>query len=108
MTSDIERIADIAHENDVPLFVDNTFATPYLCRPLEHGADLVWNSTTKWIHGAGSTIGGVLVDGGSFPWPEGDYPEITEPCVSRRRLLRDLRRGRVLGRRPDPRPPRSG
>ncbi|MFC4989661.1 O-acetylhomoserine aminocarboxypropyltransferase/cysteine synthase family protein [Saliphagus infecundisoli] len=79
VTPDIERLADIAHENDVPLFVDNTFATPYLCRPLEHGADLVWHSTTKWIHGAGSTIGGMLVDGGSFPWPEGDYPEITEP-----------------------------
>ena len=76
---DIERIADIAHANDVPLFVDNTFATPYLCRPFEHGADLIWHSTTKWIHGAGSTIGGVLVDGGSFPWPEGDYPELTEP-----------------------------
>ncbi|SFB69033.1 O-acetylhomoserine sulfhydrylase [Halobiforma haloterrestris] len=79
VTPDIERIADIAHDHDVPLFVDNTFATPYLCRPLEHGADLVWNSTTKWIHGAGSTVGGVLVDGGSFPWDEGDYPEIAEP-----------------------------
>ncbi len=79
VTPDIERIADIAHDHDVPLFVDNTFATPYLCRPLEHGADLVWNSTTKWIHGAGSTVGGILVDGGSFPWEDGDYPEITEP-----------------------------
>ncbi|WP_323173096.1 O-acetylhomoserine aminocarboxypropyltransferase/cysteine synthase family protein [Natrialba sp. PRR66] len=79
VTPDIERVADIAHERDVPLFVDNTFATPYLCRPLDHGADLVWNSTTKWLHGAGSTVGGVLVDGGSFPWPEGEYPELTEP-----------------------------
>ncbi|MFP8951751.1 O-acetylhomoserine aminocarboxypropyltransferase/cysteine synthase family protein [Natrialbaceae archaeon A-arb3/5] len=79
VTPDIERIADIAHDHDVPLFVDNTFATPYLCRPLEHGADLVWNSTTKWIHGAGSTVGGILVDGGSFPWDEGEYPELTEP-----------------------------
>ncbi|GAB3040277.1 O-acetylhomoserine aminocarboxypropyltransferase/cysteine synthase family protein [Natronobiforma cellulositropha] len=79
VTPDIERIADIAHEHDTPLFVDNTFATPYLCRPIEHGADLVWNSTTKWIHGAGSTVGGVLVDGGTFPWDEGDYPELTEP-----------------------------
>ncbi len=76
---DLERIADIAHDHNVPLFVDNTFATPYLCRPIEHGADLVWNSTTKWIHGAGSTIGGILVDGGTFPWEEGDYPELTEP-----------------------------
>ncbi|MGM0605425.1 MAG: O-acetylhomoserine aminocarboxypropyltransferase/cysteine synthase family protein [Halobacteriota archaeon] len=81
VTPDIERIADIAHENGVPLFVDNTFATPYLCRPLEHGADLVWESTTKWIHGAGSTVGGALVDGGSFPWGEyaDEYPEIGQP-----------------------------
>jgi len=78
VTPDIERIADIAHENDTPLFVDNTFATPYLCNPLEHGADLVWNSTTKWIHGSGTTIGGVLVDGGSFPWSDHaeKYPEV--------------------------------
>jgi O-acetylhomoserine (thiol)-lyase len=76
---DIERIAEIAHSNDVPLFVDNTFATPYLCRPIEHGADLVWNSTTKWLHGAGSTVGGALIDGGTFDWEAGDYPEITEP-----------------------------
>jgi O-acetylhomoserine (thiol)-lyase len=76
VTPDIERIADIAHEHDVPLLVDNTFATPYLCRPIEHGADLVWNSTTKWIHGAGSTIGGAIVDGGTFPWSAADYPEV--------------------------------
>lgn len=76
---DLERIAEIAHKHTVPLFVDNTFATPYLCRPLEHGADLVWNSTTKWIHGAGSTIGGILVDGGGFPWDEGGYAELAEP-----------------------------
>ncbi|MCU4802807.1 O-acetylhomoserine aminocarboxypropyltransferase/cysteine synthase [Halobacteria archaeon HArc-gm2] len=73
VTPDIERLADIAHDNGVPLFVDNTFATPYLCNPLEHGADVVWNSTTKWIHGHGTTVGGVLVDGGSFPW--GDHAE---------------------------------
>ncbi|WP_290814299.1 O-acetylhomoserine aminocarboxypropyltransferase/cysteine synthase family protein [Halovivax sp.] len=79
VTPDIERIADIAHDHDVPLFVDNTFATPYLCNPIEHGADLVWHSTTKWMHGAGSTIGGILVDGGTFPWDEGNYPEIAEP-----------------------------
>ncbi|AZH23991.1 O-acetylhomoserine aminocarboxypropyltransferase/cysteine synthase family protein [Haloplanus aerogenes] len=78
VTPDIERIADIAHNHGVPLFVDNTFATPYLCRPLEHGADLVWDSTTKWLHGSGSTVGGVLVDGGTFDWGEyaDDYPEI--------------------------------
>ncbi|MFC5971973.1 O-acetylhomoserine aminocarboxypropyltransferase/cysteine synthase family protein [Halomarina salina] len=73
ITADIEAVADVAHERGVPLFVDNTFATPALCRPLDHGADLVWESTTKWIHGAGTTLGGVLVDGGTFPW--GDYPE---------------------------------
>ena len=76
ITPDFERLADIAHDHDVPLFIDNTFATPVLSNPLEHGADLVWESTTKWIHGSGSTVGGVLVDGGSFPWEEGDYPEI--------------------------------
>jgi O-acetylhomoserine (thiol)-lyase len=73
VTPDIEELADVAHDNGVPLLVDNTFATPALCRPLDHGADLVWESTTKWIHGAGTTIGGALVDGGSFPWS--DYPE---------------------------------
>jgi O-acetylhomoserine (thiol)-lyase len=78
VTPDIERIADIAHDHDVPLLVDNTFATPYLCNPIEHGADLVWHSTTKWIHGSGSTVGGALIDGGTFPWEEGDYPEIAE------------------------------
>ncbi|WP_135535928.1 MULTISPECIES: O-acetylhomoserine aminocarboxypropyltransferase/cysteine synthase family protein [Halostella] len=79
-TPDIQRIADIAHDNGVPLLVDNTFATPYLCRPLEHGADLVWNSTTKWLHGSGTTIGGVVVDGGSFPWDEHaeKYSEIAQ------------------------------
>ncbi|MFC3957388.1 O-acetylhomoserine aminocarboxypropyltransferase/cysteine synthase family protein [Halovivax cerinus] len=79
VTPDIQRIADIAHDHDVPLFVDNTFATPYLCNPIEHGADLVWHSTTKWLTGAGTTVGGILVDGGTFPWDEGDYPEIAEP-----------------------------
>ncbi|GAB3314163.1 O-acetylhomoserine aminocarboxypropyltransferase/cysteine synthase [Haloplanus rallus] len=78
VTPDIERVADIAHDHGVPLLVDNTFATPYLCRPVEHGADLVWNSTTKWLHGSGSTVGGVLVDGGTFDWGAyaEDYPEI--------------------------------
>ncbi|TKX56876.1 O-acetylhomoserine aminocarboxypropyltransferase/cysteine synthase [Halorubrum sp. SS7] len=80
VTPDIQRIADIAHEHGAPLFVDNTFATPYLCRPLEHGADLVWESTTKWLTGNGTTVGGVVVDGGSFPWAEHaeKYPEIAQ------------------------------
>ncbi len=73
VTPDFERLAAVAHENDAPLVVDNTFATPYLCRPLERGADVVWESTTKWIHGSGTTVGGILVDGGSFPW--GEHPE---------------------------------
>jgi len=78
VTPDFERLADIAHDHAVPLVVDNTFATPYLCRPIEHGADAVWESTTKWIHGSGTTLGGVLVDGGAFPWdhPDADYPEL--------------------------------
>ena len=70
---DFEAIAAVAHDHGVPLFVDNTFATPYLCHPLDHGVDIVWESTTKWIHGSGTTVGGVLIDGGSFPWTE--YPE---------------------------------
>jgi O-acetylhomoserine (thiol)-lyase len=81
VTPDLERVADVAHDNDAPLLVDNTFATPYLSRPLDHGADLVWESTTKWIHGSGTTVGGVLVDGGSFPWAEypEKYPELGGP-----------------------------
>jgi O-acetylhomoserine (thiol)-lyase len=72
------EIADVAHDHGVPFFVDNTFGTPALCRPLDHGADIVWESTTKWIHGSGTTVGGVLADGGSFPWGEhGEkFPEI--------------------------------
>jgi len=68
LTPDFERLADIAHEHCVPLVVDNTFGTPYLCRPLEHGADIVWESTTKWIHGSGTTVtvgdipGGFIVE----------------------------------------------
>jgi O-acetylhomoserine (thiol)-lyase len=75
---DIERVADIAHDHDVPLFVDNTFATPHLCNPIEYGADLLWESTTKWIHGSGTTVGGVVVDAGTFDWSEhaDKFPEI--------------------------------
>jgi len=78
VTPDLERLAEIAHDNEIPFFVDNTFATPYLCKPFDHGADLIWHSTTKWIHGSGSTIGGALVDSGNTPWGDWDYPEITE------------------------------
>jgi len=78
VTPEFERLSEIAAAAGVPLFVDNTFATPALCRPLAHGADLVWESTTKWLQGGGTTVGGVLVDGGTFPWAEhaGKYPEI--------------------------------
>jgi len=78
VTPDFERLADIAHDRAVPLVVDNTFATPALCRPFEHGADIVWESTTKWITGNGTTVGGVVVDGGQFPWdhPDADYDEL--------------------------------
>lgn len=78
VTPNFEALAEVAHEAGVPFFVDNTFGTPSLCRPLEHGADLVWESTTKWIHGSGTTVGGVLVEDGSFPWAEyaEKYPEI--------------------------------
>jgi len=81
VTPDLAAIAAVAHEHGAPLFVDNTFATPALCRPLEHGADIVWESTTKWIHGSGTTVGGVLIDGGSFPWDEypEKYPELGAP-----------------------------
>lgn len=79
VTPEFERLAEIAHERATPLIVDNTFASPALCRPLEHGADAVWESTTKWIHGSGTTVGGVVVDGGTFPWdhPDADYPELS-------------------------------
>ncbi|WP_134668569.1 O-acetylhomoserine aminocarboxypropyltransferase/cysteine synthase family protein [Halorussus marinus] len=78
VTPDFERVAAIAHDAGAPLVVDNTFATPYLCTPLDHGADVVWNSTTKWLHGSGTTVGGALVDGGSFDWRAhaDDYPEL--------------------------------
>jgi O-acetylhomoserine (thiol)-lyase len=78
VTPDFERLAAVAHERAVPLVVDNTFATPFLCRPFEHGADVVWESTTKWITGNGTTVGGVVVDGGQFPWdhPDADYDEL--------------------------------
>ena len=80
---DIEAIADIAHENRIPLIVDNTFATPYLLRPFEFGADIVVHSATKFIGGHGTSIGGVLVDSGKFDWAgSGKFPGLTEPDTS--------------------------
>jgi len=76
---DIERIAAIAHAHNAPLIVDNTFATPYLCRPIEWGADIVIHSATKFIGGHGTSIGGVVVDSGQFNWSNGRFPVIAEP-----------------------------
>ena len=76
---DIQAVADIAHENDIPLMVDNTCASPYLCRPFDHGADLVVHSATKFIGGHGTSIGGVIVESGKFPWDNGKFPEMIEP-----------------------------
>lgn len=76
VTPDIEQVAAIAHAAGAPLLVDNTFASPMLCRPLERGADAVWSSTTKWIHGGGSSVGGILLDGGTFDWDGDRFPEI--------------------------------
>jgi O-acetylhomoserine (thiol)-lyase len=76
---DIEAVAKIAHEANIPLVIDNTFASPYLCRPIEHGADIVVHSATKFIGGHGTSIGGVLVDSGKFPWNKGAFPQLLEP-----------------------------
>src|SRR5580698_6253951 len=76
---DIEAIANIAHESGLPLLVDNTFATPYLCRPLEWGADIVLHSATKFLGGHGTSIGGIVVDSGQFNWSNGRFPVMAEP-----------------------------
>ena len=80
---DIEKVAEIAHAHRIPLIVDNTFATPYLVRPIEYGADIVVHSATKFIGGHGTAIGGVIIDSGKFDWVgSGKFPEITEPNPS--------------------------
>src|SRR5450432_3601164 len=76
---DIAAVAAIAHENNLPLMIDNTFASPCLCRPIEHGADIVVHSATKFIGGHGTSIGGVIVDSGRFPWDRGRFPQLLEP-----------------------------
>ncbi len=81
--ADLEAIANIAHKHGIPLVVDSTFATPYLVRPIEYGADIVVHSATKFIGGHGTAIGGVIVDGGKFDWAAGGkYPWISEPNPS--------------------------
>ena len=76
---DIETVASIAHDHELPLIVDNTFATPYLCRPIEWGADIVVHSATKFIGGHGTSIGGVVVEAGTFNWSNGRFPVIADP-----------------------------
>jgi O-acetylhomoserine (thiol)-lyase len=79
---DFEKFSRIAKHKQVPLIVDNTMATPYLCRPFEHGADIVVHSATKYIDGHATSVGGVIVDGGTFNWANGSFPELTEPDQS--------------------------
>ena len=77
-----EEVSAIAQKHHIPLMIDNTFATPYLCRPFEWGANIITHSTTKFIGGHGTTIGGVIVDGGNFDWTSGRFPNFTEPDPS--------------------------
>lgn len=77
---DIRAVAKIAHERGIPLVVDNTFATPYVTRPIDHGADIVLHSLTKFMGGHGTSIGGIIVDSGNFPWDNGNFPQFTEPA----------------------------
>ncbi|MBQ1847022.1 MAG: O-acetylhomoserine aminocarboxypropyltransferase/cysteine synthase [Clostridia bacterium] len=79
---DIDALAAVAHENNIPLVIDNTFGTPYLIRPLEHGADIVVHSATKFLGGHGTTLGGVIVDSGKFVWDPARYPNIAAPNPS--------------------------
>ena len=79
IVADLRGFANVAHEAGIPLIVDNTFATPYLCRPIEHGADIVVHSATKFINGHGTAIGGVLVESGKFPWGNGRFPLLSTP-----------------------------
>src|SRR5215472_12380414 len=76
---DIGAVAKIAHDAGVPLVIDNTMASPYLCRPIEHGADIVVHSATKFLGGHGTSIGGIIIDGGKFDWMKGHFPQINEP-----------------------------
>ncbi|MBE7063677.1 MAG: aminotransferase class I/II-fold pyridoxal phosphate-dependent enzyme, partial [Ruminococcaceae bacterium] len=84
---DIERFADFAHRHGVPLIVDNTFATPVLCKPIEFGADIVIHSTSKYMDGHAVQVGGVIVDSGNFDWTNGKFPELCEPDESYHGLI---------------------
>ncbi|MGP7816341.1 O-acetylhomoserine aminocarboxypropyltransferase/cysteine synthase family protein [Niallia sp. 01092] len=92
---DIEKVAAIAHDAGIPLIVDNTFATPYLCRPIEYGADVVIHSATKWLLGNGTTLGGVIVDGGHFDWNSPKFPGFIEPDPSYHNLVYSVALGKV-------------
>lgn len=87
---DIEAAATVAHDAGVPLIIDNTFATPYLCRPFEHGADIIIHSATKWIGGHGTSIGGLVVDSGKFDWSSGKFTDLSEDDPSYRNGLNYL------------------
>ncbi|NLP42792.1 MAG: homocysteine synthase [Veillonellaceae bacterium] len=89
----IEKVAEIAHENGIPLIVDATFATPYLCRPFKFGADIIIHSATKFIGGHGTSMGGLVVDGGKFDWGNGKFPLLSEPDPS----YHDLKFAEALG-----------
>ena len=100
---DIPAVADVAHEAGLPLLLDSTFTTPYLLRPFDHGADLVFHSATKFLGGHGIAIGGVLVDGGTFDWDaSGRFPTLSEPYDGFHDLgvHRRVRPGRVHHARP--------
>ncbi len=84
---DIEKFAKVAHANGLPLVVDNTFPTPILCRPFDFGADIVTHSTTKYIDGHATSVGGIIVEKGGFPWTNGKFPEFTEPDESYHGLI---------------------
>lgn len=90
---DIEKVAEIAHDKRIPLIIDSTFATPYLCRPIEFGADIVIHSATKFIGGHGTSMAGIVVDGGKFDWSQGDFPLLNDPDPS----YHDLRFSEACG-----------
>ena len=98
---DIEALAEIAHKHKIPLVIDNTFGTPYLIRPIEYGADIVVHSATKFIGGHGTTIGGVIIDGGKFDWEaSGKFPSLTEPNLSWCQLRSGSRTGSIRDKNP--------
>src|SRR4051812_42037718 len=80
--TDVAALAEVAHERGLPLIIDATMATPYLCRPMEHGADIVIHSATKFLGGHGTTLGGVVLESGRFDWGNGNFPQMTDPIPS--------------------------